>query len=94
MTREPCYVVGSRLKKGGFHLHPTVHFHSEVIICDGDHKNFENVFYRNCTLLVMKKFEVHECRHGSLVIVQLAAENRSLAVENGGEFYKLFTPYR
>lgn len=84
----------SKLEKGGSLRHPTVHFHSGVIRCDGDHKHFENVSYRNCTLVMMKKSEDHECRYGSLVIVQLAAENRSLAVENGGVYYKSVTSYR
>lgn len=71
-----------------------MHFHSGVIRCVGNHKNFKNVLYRNCILVMMKKFEDHECRCGSLVIVQLAAENFFLAVENGGVIYKHVTPYR
>jgi hypothetical protein len=84
----------SSFKKAGSLLHPIVHFHSGVIGGDWDYKNFENVFYRNCILVLMKKSEDRECRCGSLVIVQLAAENHSLAVENVGEFYKHVTPYR
>jgi hypothetical protein len=87
-------LLGSRLKIGDSLLHPTMHFHSGVIRCDGDHRNFENVLYRNCILVMMIKSEDHECRCASLVIVQLAAENRSLAVENGGVHYKQVTSYR
>ena len=87
-------LLGSRLKKGIYLVHSTMHFHSGVIRCDGAHKNFENVLYRNCILVMMKTSEDHECRCGSLVIVQLAAENRSLAVVNGGVYYKHVTSYR
>jgi hypothetical protein len=71
-----------------------MYFHSGVIRCDGDHKNFENVLYKNCILVMMIKSEDHKCRCVSLVIVQLAAENRSLAVENGGVLYQHVTSYR
>jgi hypothetical protein len=47
-------------------------------------KIYNNALYRNSILVMMIKSENHECRCGSLVIAQLAAANRFLAVENGG----------
>jgi hypothetical protein len=85
---------GFEVRKSGSLRHPTLHFDSGIIRCDGDHKHFENVLFSNYTLVKMKKSEDRACRYGSLFIVQMAAENRSLAVENGGVYYKSVTSYR